>query len=113
LNHGLLPTQGVLLAAITRVRQLNHKPPPSKSWFQKWWKTQPLHKIKTKPIAQERIIAQDKDVVVAWFTQYREVLEKHDIQPKDIWNFDETGFRIGCPKGQEIYVPHNIKEVSY
>ena len=32
---------------------------------------------------------------------------------EDIWNFDETGFRIGCPKGEEIYVPLDVKEVSY
>jgi hypothetical protein len=113
LNHGLLPTKGVLQAAISRLQQLKNKPPPSNSWFQKWWKTQPLHKIRTKPIARDRITAQDKDEVVAWFTRYREVLEKHDIQRKDVWNFDETGFRIGCPKGQEIYVPYEVKEVSY
>jgi hypothetical protein len=51
--------------------------------------------------------------VISWFQRYREVLKKHDIQSKDIWNFDETGFRIGCPKGQEIYVLTEVKEVSY
>jgi hypothetical protein len=113
LGHGLLPTKGVLQAVITRLRQLENKPPPSNSWFQRWWKTQPLHKIKTKPIAKNRITAQDKDEVVSWFKRYRDVLEEHNIQRKDLWNFDETGFRIGCPKGQEIYVPLDVKEVSY
>jgi hypothetical protein len=113
LDHGLLPTKGVLQAVVTRLRQLENKGPPSNSWFQKWWKTQPLHKIKTKPIAKDRITAQAKGEVVAWFQRYREVLKTHNIQRKDIWNFDETGFRIGCPKGQEIYVPNEVKEVSY
>jgi hypothetical protein len=113
LNHGLLPTKGVLISAITRLRALENKPPPSASWFQKWWKTQPLHKIKTKPIARVRITAQDKDEVSQWFVKYREVVKKHEISRKDIWNFDETGFRIGCPKGEEIYVPLDVKEVSY
>jgi hypothetical protein len=113
LNHGLLPTKGVLISAITRLRALENKSPPSASWFQKWWKTQPLHKIKTKPIARVRITAQDKDEVSQWFVKYKEVVKKHEISRKDIWNFDETGFRIGCPKGEEIYVPLDVKEVSY
>jgi phage gp46-like protein len=113
LNHGLLPTKGVLISAITCLRALENKPPPSASWFQKWWKTQPLHKIKTKPIARVRITAQDKDEVSQWFVKYKEVVKKHEVSRKDIWNFDETGFRIGCPKGEEIYVPLDVKEVSY
>ena len=113
LNHGLLPTKGVLILAITRLRALENKPPPSASWFQKWWKKQPLHKIKTKLIARVRITAQDKDEVSQWFVKYKEVVKKHEISRKDIWNFDETGFRIGCLKGEEIYVPLDVKEVSY
>ena len=112
LNHGLLPTKGVLISAITRLRALENKTPPSASWFQKWWKTQPLHKIKTKPIARVRVTAQDKDEVSQWFVKYKEVVKKHEISRKDIWNFDETGFRVGCPKGEEIYVPLDVKEVG-
>jgi hypothetical protein len=112
LDHSLLPTKAVLLAAITRLRGLENKGPPTDRWFQKWWKTQPLHKVTTKPIAHDRITAQDKLEVEDWFKRYQLVLQKHDIQRKDIWNFDETGFRIGCPKGQQIYVPPEVKEVG-
>ena len=70
LDYNLLPTKGVLVSAITHLRRLENKPPPSISWFQKWWKTQPLHKIKTKPIARVRITAQDKPEVQNWFTRY-------------------------------------------
>jgi hypothetical protein len=41
------------------------------------------------------------------------MFRKYKISRKDIWNFDEIGFRVGCPKGQEVYVPLEIKEVSY
>ena len=112
LNHGLLPTKGVLLSAITRLRALENKPPPSASWFQKWWKTQPLHKIKTKPIARVRITAQDQEEVRQWFRRYREVLREYKISRGNVWNFDETGFRVGCPKGKEIYIPLDVKEVG-
>ncbi|KAJ5053983.1 uncharacterized protein L3040_000271 [Drepanopeziza brunnea f. sp. 'multigermtubi'] len=33
-----------------------------------------------------------------------------NIRPKDIINFDETGFRIGCPRGTEVLVPRSIQE---
>ena len=33
LDHGLLPTKGVILSAITRLRAVENKPPPSISWF--------------------------------------------------------------------------------
>jgi hypothetical protein len=113
LDHNLLPTKGVILRAVTYLRRLENKPPPSTSWFKKWWKTQPLHKIKTKPIARARVTAQDKQEVEEWFLRYIKALRDYKISAKDIWNFDETGFRIGCPKGEEIYVPLDVKEVSY
>jgi hypothetical protein len=114
LNHGLLPTKGVLMSAITRLRALENKPPPSDRWFQQWHKRQPLHKIKTKPIARVRITAQDKQEVSQWFVKYREAVKTHRIASrKDIWNFDETGFQVGCVKGEYIYVPLDVKEVSY
>jgi hypothetical protein len=109
LDHSLLPTRGVILSAITHLRALENKPPPSNTWFWKWWKTRPLHKIKTKPIVRVRITAQDKVEVQEWFKKHREVIQKYNISRKDIWNFDETGFRIGCPKGQETYVPLDVK----
>ena len=112
LDHGLLPTKGVILSAVTRLRALENKPPPSISWFRKWWKTQPLHKIKTKPIARVRITAQDQEEVRQWFARYRQVLREHKISRGNVWNFDETGFRVGCPKGEEIYVPLDVKEVG-
>jgi hypothetical protein len=111
LDHNQLPTQGVVLGAITYLRRLESRPPPSDSWFKKWWKTQPMHKIKTKPIARDRISAQDTKEVKEWFKKYKEVVDKYQVQKKDIFNFDETGFRVGCPRGEEIYVPLDVKEV--
>jgi hypothetical protein len=92
LDHCLLSTKCVILSAITRLRALENKPPPSTSWFQKWWKTQPLHEIKTRPIAYVRITAPDKVEVHEWFKKYREVLQKYKLSRRDIRNFDETGF---------------------
>jgi hypothetical protein len=101
------------MSVVTHLLSLENKPPPSKSWLTKWIKTQPLHLITTKPIAHKRLIAQDKKEVESWFKGFRDTLKKHKISRKDVWNFDETGFQIGCPKGQQIYVPLTTREVSY
>ena len=111
LQHGQNPTRDVVFSAICYLRRQADKPPPSQIWFSKWWKAQPLRKIKTKPIARVRITAQDEKEVEEWFEEYKEVLEKYRIKRKDIHNFDESGFRVGCPRGIEVLVPIDIKEV--
>jgi hypothetical protein len=113
LENSQLPTQGVIRGAINHVRKQEGKDPPSQAWFKKWWKRQPLRKISTNPISKERITAQDREEVKSWFKKYKDVILKHKIHRKDIWNFDETGFRIGCPKGETIYVPEEVREVGY
>jgi hypothetical protein len=73
-----------------------------------------LHKIITKLIAKARIIAQDIKEVADWFNKgngYIQAVQKYNIERKNCFNFDETRFRIGCPRGVEVLVPINIKEV--
>jgi hypothetical protein len=111
LDHNLLPTKGVIMGAITYLQRLESKPAPWKAWFKKWWKTQPLHRITTKPIERARVTAQDKVEVEEWFKGYRKALKDNKISQKDIWNFDESGFRVGCPKGEVIYVPPDVKRL--
>ena len=50
--------------------------------------------------------------VKEWFHGFRARYKKHDIQPKDMLNFVETGFRVGVAPGEDIVVPVYIKEVS-
>jgi hypothetical protein len=38
--------------------------------------------------------------------------EEHDIQLKDVLNFDEAGFWVGVALDEEIIVPAYVKEVS-
>jgi hypothetical protein len=51
--------------------------------------------------------------VKEWFKKYREVVDKYHVEKQYIFNFDETGFRVGCPRGEEIYVPLDVKEVRF
>lgn len=68
--------------------------------------------IKTKPIARNRVSAQDLEDVQGWFEAFRVYCEEHNIKKEDIHNFDETGFQIGVTCGEEIVVPAFIAEVS-
>jgi hypothetical protein len=85
---------------------------PSLSWFSKWWRANGLHKIKSKPLAVVRITAQQEQEISQWFREYRATIGKYGIKRRNIMNFDEAGFRVGCPKGQYILVPLDVLEVS-
>jgi hypothetical protein len=79
----------------------------------KWWKANGLHKIKSKPLAVVRLTAQQEKDVIKWFEKYRATLSQYNIKRRNIVNFDEAGFRVGCAKGQWILVPEDIQEVCF
>ena len=113
LNSSIPPTKALIFNAI---RSLKLKEDatfqgPSDRWFQKWWKTNKLHTIKTKPLATARYAAGDIQQVEKWFQEYEAILRKLNIRKRrNIVNFDEQGVRIGCMKRQEILVPEDVSE---
>ena len=113
LMHGILPTHQMVFKAIVSLKKA-HNPlevGPSRRWFRSWWKCNKLHKIKTKPLAMIRYEAAQESDVIEWFERYREVLKELKIRKsRNILNFDEAGFRVGCMRGQEIIVPEEIKQ---
>jgi hypothetical protein len=111
LNMSLLPTKGTVFSAICHIRKADGLDPPSLDWFGRWWPKMGLHKIRTKPLARDRVTAQDPNELHNWFVGYREILGRYNIRRDRIDNFDETGFRVGCPKGVEVIVPDEVKEV--
>lgn len=114
---GLGATKQMLFSAVTYLLEQENRPPPSKSWFQKWLRaTTSLHTIKTKPIARVRVETHDETTLDHWFNDSEKglhaVLHKYKIRhARSIWNFDESGARIGCPSGEEVVVPTNVKEL--
>jgi hypothetical protein len=114
LAYGILPTVPLVFQSIYSLKRASNPSalPPSKAWFAKWWKDNHLHKVKSKPLAALRINAQDESQLRTWFRGYTRTISEREIKRQDIINFDETGFRIGCPKGQTLLVPLDVKEVS-
>ena len=101
-------TKQMIFAAICHLKAAEEpsKPFLSRRWFQSWLKAHSsLHTIKTKPIASDRVIMHDEKVIVEWFQKGRKIRKG-----KNIHNFDESGIRVGCPRGEEIVVPIDCKE---
>ena len=115
-EHGLGATKRMMFAAIghLKAQEVPPKPAPSWRWFQKWLRAnEDLHTIKTKPISKQRVDIHTEADIKAWFEdKLRPVIKQRGIShAKDIFNMDETGARVGCPKGQEVVVPKHLKEL--
>ena len=77
------------------------KPSPTigPQWAKRWLDRQSgLFKVKRKPLAAERKNAHDVELIAKHFTRVRDVVQEHGIHPHDMWNFDETGYRIGMAR---------------
>lgn len=113
LESPIQPTHEMVFNAIQKLKRAQDLDfgGSSKRWFRKWWQTNGLHKIKTKPLSAVRYAAAQESDVTAWFDQYERVLADLKIRNRrNIINFDEAGFRVGCMKGIQILVPTDMKE---
>lgn len=113
LEAGLGATPSIIYAAICHLRQQEQRNPPSLVWFQQWLKRNPtLHTIKTKPIANVRLTTHSEEDLKTCFVEYQNTLSKYGIRhAKYISNMDEFGVRVGCPTGETVVVPIEIKEL--
>jgi hypothetical protein len=80
-QEGLGATRQMTFAAICYLRKPN--PAPSYSWLTKFIKNElnDFHIIKTKPIALQRVKAQDEGLIEDWFNQYSDFLLTNQIEP--------------------------------
>ena len=87
-------------------------PKVGEKWTSRWLKRNPqLTKMKRKPLAVARKNAEDPETLKAHFERFRTLQTQYGIQAKDLWNFDETGFRIGCARNDFVIVTDKIRKV--
>jgi hypothetical protein len=43
--------------------------------------------------------AQQEQEIIQWFKEYWVTVRKYGIKRRNIMNFDEAGFQVGCFKG--------------
>lgn len=113
LTYGILPTYEVVFNAIVGLKRAQNveSSAPTRRWFRNWWKQSGLHKIKIKPLPVIRFEAAEEKDIVDWFKRYRMELKALNIRTRrNVINFDEGGFRLGCLKGQEILVPTDMHQ---
>jgi len=71
-------------------------------WAERFDFRRGIHIRRTQPIDIERKMAHDPHNIEIWFDRYRRVIERHGILFDDVWNMDETGFRVGIGRGDKV-----------
>ncbi|KJK73638.1 hypothetical protein H634G_11103 [Metarhizium anisopliae BRIP 53293] len=76
--------------------------PVGKLWTTRFIQRHGYSKCLQKKLDSNRQASEDVTRVLQYYQQLQAVIEAHGIPPDDIWNMDETGFRIGIGKDQLI-----------
>ncbi|OAQ58169.1 DDE superfamily endonuclease [Pochonia chlamydosporia 170] len=71
-------------------------------WTSRFLKRHGYFKTLQKKLHSERQASEDLTRVSQYFQSLQKVIQEKGIPPDDIWNMDETGFRIGAGKDQLI-----------
>ena len=83
-----------------------HKP-PGPNWVTKFLAQHPEYLIRRQqPIAFQRLDSYDINIVILYFERFKQKRDKLGIANGDIWNMDETGFRIGCGIAHMVVIRH-------
>jgi hypothetical protein len=86
------------------IRPLGH------DWVLRFLAANPdIEKCIQKPKDKKRIDVQKREQIEKIFQKIKKVRDEKGILPSDCWNFDETGFRIGCG-GKQIVLTLGARE---
>ena len=78
-------------------------PPVGQNWFSRFHTRHPeLFKRRQKPLATARKDAFDTAELEDFYRNLKLAIEEYGIQLADMWNMDETGFRIGVGRSKMV-----------
>jgi hypothetical protein len=85
----------------------------SKAWATRWLtRNKEFFKtIRAKTLPAERKAVHDREDVEGHFQDFQYALREFNILQDDVYNMDETGFRIGCLNGRVVITHTNTKAV--
>ncbi|KAF2184501.1 hypothetical protein K469DRAFT_709288, partial [Zopfia rhizophila CBS 207.26] len=89
---GQPPLVDMWRAAAERIRTLLSPPgtilkPLGRDFFKRYQAANPrVRRVKQKPQELARVSSQEQDVIEDHFWEYKQVVDKLGLQPKDIWN---------------------------
>ena len=74
-----------------------------------------LESLMAEQIEAARIQETSRSVLEKWFADVKSIIDENNIQPRDIYNMDETGFSIGSIKATRVIVDRtsNIRYSAY
>lgn len=114
---GLAANQELIASVIEGLfKQKGINRSPSESYLKKLFKHPKLCTIKkrrTKVLDIKRKSTQNPAVIRKWYKDFRDYCLKRgfDKKPEKIWNFDESGFRVGMMREEVVYIPANAPDV--
>ena len=95
-NQGLSPTVAIVKEMADSICSARGAPPVGIRWPSMFISRTPQLKTKYgRAYESQRRLCEDPRVIEGWFHLVRNTINKHGIQPQDIYNFDETGFQMG------------------
>jgi DDE superfamily endonuclease/Tc5 transposase-like DNA-binding protein len=71
-------------------------------WITRFLKRYEYTVVPQRTLERDRQMAEDVDNIHEWYLKFNSVIQDEGILPDDIWNMDETGFRIGIGKDQLV-----------
>ena len=112
----LSPTSSMVTDCANTILKQNAKADPlptvGKNWVYRFIARLPtdLLYVKQKPMDKDRILAEQLSEMVVWFDRFEVFIR--NIGPKNIYNFDETGFQLGQTKPQKV-ITANREQAGY
>jgi hypothetical protein len=98
-----LPAQRELLRGAADYILLANWTPVGQHWVSRFLKRHPEYTLKRQKVLDlERKRAEPYENLEKWFQLLQDVITDLGINTDDIWNFDETGFRIGVGRDQLV-----------
>ncbi|KJZ77683.1 hypothetical protein HIM_02860 [Hirsutella minnesotensis 3608] len=71
-------------------------------WIDRFVKRRKYRLMSQKQLDSNRQVAEDIPTVIEWYKKLHDIIQSEGIVADDIWNMDETGFRIGVGKDQLV-----------
>jgi hypothetical protein len=77
--------------------------PLGEHWLRRFMDRRPeLFRKRQRRQELDRVLQHDKAMILGWFNRLKQVRIDYGIDPDDIWNMDEVGYRIGVGQDRTV-----------
>ncbi len=76
-----------------------------KNWVSGFFGCHPMLQTKySRTLAQNRFLAQNRDIIQDWFNLYQSIKAKYGIFDEDIYNMDENEYMMGITGSSKVVI---------